>query len=77
MVLFGVASHACRSLTVPLIVSLPETQLISALLIFCRIADTDFSGVAALGVLLIVAVTALTFSSGRFVEEAFSDRQRS
>ena len=43
--------------------------------IFLWDCHADFSGVAALGVVLIVAVTALTFSSGRFVEEAFSGRQ--
>jgi iron(III) transport system permease protein len=72
-----VASHAFRSLTVPLMLSTSETQTISVLLFFLWDRNADFSGAAALGMLLIVAVTVLTLLSRRFVEEAFSGRQRS
>ncbi len=69
MGLIWVASHAFRSLTVPLMLSTPETQTISVLLFYLWDRHADFSGAAALGVLLIVALTALTLLSRRFVEE--------
>ena len=71
-----VASHAFRSLTIPLMLSTQETQTISVLLFALWDRNADFSGAAALGVLLIVVVTVLTLLSRRFVEDAFSGRQR-
>ncbi|HWP60716.1 MAG TPA: iron ABC transporter permease [Candidatus Acidoferrales bacterium] len=72
-----VASHAFRSLTIPLMLSTPETETVSVLLFFLWDRNADFSGAAALGILLIVAVSILTLLSRRLVEEAFSGRQRS
>ena len=72
-----VASHAFRSLTIPLMLSTPETETISVLLFFLWDRNADFSGTAALGMLLITTISILTLLSRRFVEEAFSGRQRS
>ncbi|MGH7845838.1 MAG: ABC transporter permease [Candidatus Binatia bacterium] len=72
-----VASHAFRSLTIPLMLSTPETETVSVLLFFLWDRNADFSGAAALGMLLIITVSILTLFSRRFVEEAFSGRQRS
>ena len=71
-----VASHAFRSLTIPLMLSTPETETVSVLLFFLWDRNADFSGAAALGMLLIITVSILTLLSRRFVEEAFSGRQR-
>jgi iron(III) transport system permease protein len=71
-----VASHAFRSLTIPLMLSTPETETVSVLLFFLWDRNADFSGAAALGILLIITVSILTLLSRRFVEEAFSGRQR-
>jgi ABC-type Fe3+ transport system permease subunit len=71
-----VASHAFRSLTIPLMLSTPETETVSVLLFFLWDRNADFSGAAALGILLILVVTILTLLSRRLVEEAFSGRQR-
>jgi iron(III) transport system permease protein len=71
-----VASHALRSLTIPLMLSTPETETVSVLLFFLWDRNADFSGAAALGVLLIITVTVLTLLSRRLVEDAFSGRQR-
>jgi iron(III) transport system permease protein len=71
-----VASHAFRSLTIPLMLSTPETETISVLLFFLWDRNADFSGAAALGIILIITVSILTLLSRRFVEEAFSGRQR-
>jgi len=71
-----VASHAFRSLTIPLMLSTPETETVSVLLFFLWDRNADFSGAAALGILLILVVTTLTLASRRLVEEAFSGRQR-
>jgi len=71
-----VASHAFRSLTIPLMLSTPETETVSVLLFFLWDRNADFSGTAALGILLIITVTALTLLSRRLVEEAFSGRER-
>jgi iron(III) transport system permease protein len=71
-----VASHAFRSLTIPLMLSTPETETISVLLFFLWDRNADFSGAAALGIFLIITVSILTLLSRRFVEEAFSGRQR-
>ena len=71
-----VASHAFRSLTVPLMLSTPETETVSVLLFYLWERNADFSGAAALGMLLIITVTTLTLLSRRLVEEAFSGRQR-
>jgi len=71
-----VASHAFRSLTIPLMLSTPETETISVLLFFLWDRNADFSGAAALGILLILVVSGLTLASRRLVEEAFSGRQR-
>ena len=71
-----VASHSLRSLTIPLMLSTPETETVSVLLFFLWDRNADFSGAAALGVLLIITVTLLTLLSRRLVEDAFSGRQR-
>ena len=71
-----VASHSLRSLTIPLMLSTPETETVSVLLFFLWDRNADFSGAAALGVLLIITVTVLTLLSRRLVEDAFSGRQR-
>jgi ABC-type Fe3+ transport system permease subunit len=71
-----VASHAFRSLTIPLMLSTPETETISVLLFFLWDRNADFSGAAALGILLILVVSGLTLASRRLVEEAFTGRQR-
>ncbi len=71
-----VASHAFRSLTIPLMLSTPETETVSVLLFFLWDRNADFSGAAALGILLILVVSTLTLLSRRLVEEAFSGRQR-
>jgi iron(III) transport system permease protein len=71
-----VASHALRSLTIPLMLSTPETETVSVVLFFLWDRNADFSGASALGVLLIIAVTVLTLLSRRLVEQAFSGRQR-
>jgi hypothetical protein len=75
MVFIWLGSHEFFSLTVPHMLSAREPRLISVL--FLWDCHGDFSGVEALGALLIFALTALTFSSGDFVAAAFSGRQRS
>jgi len=71
-----VASHAFRSLTIPLMLSTQETETLSVLLYFLWDRNADFSAAAALGMLLIVSVTALTLVSRRFIEQAFTGRER-
>jgi iron(III) transport system permease protein len=76
MGMIWVASHAFRSLTVPLMLSTSETQTISVLLFSLWERDADFSGAAALGILLIAAVSGLTLLSRRFVNESSIGAQR-
>lgn len=71
-----VASHAFRSLTIPLMLSTPETETISVLLFFLWDRNADFSGAAALGMVLIIMVTVLTLITRRFVEDSLSSRER-
>jgi iron(III) transport system permease protein len=76
MGLIWVASHAFRSLTIPLMLSTSETQTISVLLFSLWDRNADFSGAAALGMLLIVAVTIVTLVCRRFLDDSLSDRTR-
>ncbi|MGH7828650.1 MAG: ABC transporter permease, partial [Candidatus Binatia bacterium] len=71
-----VASHAFRSLTIPLMLSTPETETLSVLLYFLWDRNADFSAAAALGILLIASVTIVTLLSRRFIEQAFAGRER-
>ena len=76
MGMIWVSAHAFRSLSIPLMLSTPETETISVLLFFLWDRNADFSGAAALGILLILAVTMLTLISRRLIEDAFSGRAR-
>lgn len=76
MGMIWVSAHAFRSLSIPLMLSTPETETISVLLFFLWDRNADFSGAAALGIILILAVTMLTLISRRLIEDAFSGRAR-
>jgi iron(III) transport system permease protein len=71
-----VASHAFRSLSIPLMLSTKDTATISVFLFQLWDTEGNFSGAAALGMLLVLFTMLLTFLSRRFVQHAFSSWER-
>ncbi|MGH7848246.1 MAG: ABC transporter permease [Candidatus Binatia bacterium] len=71
-----VAAHAFRSLSIPLMLSTKDTATISVFLFQLWDTEGNFSGAAALGMLLVLFTMLLTFLSRRFVQHAFSSWER-
>jgi iron(III) transport system permease protein len=71
-----VAAHAFRSLTMPLMLGSAETETISVILFNLWERDGDFSGAAALGMVLILITATLTMLARKFIQRAFGSWER-
>jgi iron(III) transport system permease protein len=71
-----VAAHAFRSLSIPLMLSTKDTATISVFLFQLWDTEGNFSGAAALGILLVACTMVLTLSLRRFVQTALGSWER-
>ena len=71
-----VAAHAFRSLSIPLMLSTKDTATISVFLFQLWDTEGNFSGAAALGILLVLCTMMLTLVTRRLVQHAFSSWER-